>query len=139
MSRWTVLLGIVLGSLIATERAAAEVKLGSIFTDHMVLQRATQVPLWGTADPGEEVAVSFAGQKVSGKAGADGKWLLRLEPLKSGGDPQELTVQGTNTLTLKDVLVGEVWLCSGQSNMEFTVSKSKKRFAGTINEQEEIA
>ena len=65
--------------------------------------------------------------------------MVRLDALKSGGSPLELTVAGKNSITLKDVLVGEVWLCSGQSNMEFTVSKAKKKFAGTINEAEEIA
>ena len=132
-------LSAALGILTVPRYADADVKLNSLFTDHMVVQRDMKVSVWGTADPGEEVIVSLGKQKINGKAGADGKWILRLEPIKSGDGPLELTVSGKNTIVLKDVLVGEVWLCSGQSNMEFTVSKAKKRFAGTINEQEEIA
>jgi sialate O-acetylesterase len=122
-----------------TRPVAADIKLGSLFTDHMVVQRDMKVPVWGTAAPGEEVTVSLGKQKVSGKAGEDGKWLVRLEPLKAGGGPLDMTVAGKNSITLNDILVGEVWLCSGQSNMEFTVSKDVKRFAGTINEKDEIA
>jgi sialate O-acetylesterase len=141
-------------------QAAADVKLASLFTDHMVLQREMKVPIWGTAEPREEVTVTISQQKFGAKVGADGKldvtvdlahqkvgtvagkdgkWLLRLAPLKAGFGPLEMTITGKNTITLKDILIGEVWLCSGQSNMEFTVSKAVKRFAGTINEQEEIA
>src|SRR3954453_9245106 len=78
-------------------QAAADVKLASLFTDHMVWQRDMKVPVWGTAEPGEDVTVSFAKQKVSGKAGPDGKWLLRLEPIKSGDTPLEMTVTGKNS------------------------------------------
>jgi sialate O-acetylesterase len=128
-----------LGLLIGAGAAKAEIKIASIFTDHMVLQRDMNIPVWGTAAAGEEVIVAFDKQKIKTKAGVDGKWMVRLDALKSGGGPLELTVAGENTVTLKDVLIGEVWLCSGQSNMEFTVSKAKKKFAGTINEAEEIA
>ncbi|MEN9573556.1 MAG: hypothetical protein RL514_1411 [Verrucomicrobiota bacterium] len=104
--------------------APAEVKLPAIFGDHMVLQRDTAVPVWGTAAPGEEVTVSIAGQTATAKAGADGKWFVKLTKLAAAG-PHTLTVKGANTLTFSDVLVGEVWLGSGQSNMAMTVNRAK--------------
>jgi sialate O-acetylesterase len=94
----------------------AEVKLPTVFSDHMVLQREMPVPVWGTAAPSEKVVVRFLGQEVAATADKDGKWSVKLAALKAGG-PHELTVAGQNTIALKDVVVGEVWLCSGQSNM----------------------
>jgi sialate O-acetylesterase len=98
----------------------AELKPNALFSDGMVLQRDFACPVWGTAAAGTEVAVEIAGQKKSAKAGADGKWSLKLDPLPAGG-PHELKIGGA---TLKDVLVGEVWICSGQSNMEWSVNSS---------------
>ena len=96
--------------------ANAEVRLTAYFGDHMVLQRETKVPVWGMADPGERVSASFNGQTVSAQAGPDGKWEANFAPMTHGG-PFELVVKGDkNTLTLTDVLVGDVWLFSGQSN-----------------------
>ena len=96
----------------------AEVKPNKLFVDHMVLQQQMDVPVWGTAQAGEAVAVDFAGQHVTTTAAPDGKWLVKLRPLTASAAPQTLTISGTNTLAINDVLVGEVWLCSGQSNME---------------------
>ncbi|MFA6546094.1 MAG: sialate O-acetylesterase [Limisphaerales bacterium] len=104
--------------------ARAEVKLPAIFGDHMVLQREASVPVWGTAAPGEEVTVTIAGQTATTKAGADGKWSVKFAML-AGPGPHTLTVKAGNTLTFSDVLVGEVWLGSGQSNMAMTVSGVK--------------
>lgn len=101
----------------------AEVKLPSIFSDNMVLQQNLDNKVWGWAAAGEEITVSFAGNEYSTKANAKGDWSLKLKPMKYGG-PYELTVSGKNSLTFKDVLVGEVWLCSGQSNMGWTVNNS---------------
>ena len=109
-------------SLAATARA--DVKLPAIFGNHMVLQRDAAVPVWGTAAPGEEVTVAIAGQTASAKAGADGKWSVKLAKLAAAG-PHTLTVKGKNTVTFSDVLVGEVWLGSGQSNMAMTVNRAK--------------
>jgi sialate O-acetylesterase len=109
----------------------AAVALASPFTDHAVLQRGMPIPVWGTADAGEQVTVTFDGQAKSVAAGADGKWLVRLDAHQAGG-PYELKVAGTNTLTLTDVLVGEVWICSGQSNMEWTLKNAN-------NPEQEIA
>lgn len=105
--------------------ASAKVTLCGLFSDHLVLQSGKPVPVWGWADPGEEVSVSLKGQTQSAKAGADGKWLVKLAPLKSTAEPTTLTVKGTNTLTVHDVLIGEVWLGSGQSNMAMTVNRAK--------------
>jgi sialate O-acetylesterase len=100
----------------------AEVRLHNLFTDHMVLQRDTRVPVWGWANEGEKVTVEFRGKKASTVA-RHGKWMIRLDNLKAGG-PGDLTVTGANRLTVKDVLVGEVWIASGQSNMEWPMQSS---------------
>ncbi len=111
--------------------ARAEVKLSHVIGDHMVLQQGMNVPIWGWADAGENVTVSFAGQKETATPGADGKWEVKLKPLTASDRPAELVVAGKNTITVKDILVGEVWVCSGQSNMEF-------RVAGAKNHDQEI-
>jgi sialate O-acetylesterase len=121
-----------------TSAACADVKPSALFSDHMVLQSGMSVPVWGTADPGEKITVKFLKQKKSVNAGADGKWMIRLTKLKPGG-PFEMTIAGKNSITVKDVLVGEVWLGSGQSNMAFTVSKKHASYAGLLNEDQEIA
>ena len=107
----------------------AEVKLPPVISDHMVLQRATTVPIWGTASPGEKVAVSLAGQKRATVADAKGQWRVLLDPLPVA-ERLSLIVQGENTLTLEDVLVGEVWLGSGQSNMAGPVRTFKGNDTG---------
>lgn len=99
-----------------TSAAHATVKLPPVISDHMVLQREIAAPIWGTATAGEEITVSIAGQTQKTIAGADGKWSVRLDPLKVA-EGLTLTVKGSNTIEVKDVLVGEVWLGSGQSNM----------------------
>ncbi len=114
--------------------AFADVKPHGLFGDGMVLQRDTAVPVWGTADEGEEVRVSFNGQQVSTKA-TDRKWMVKLQPMKAGG-PFSMTISGRNQLELRDVLVGEVWVCSGQSNMVQPVVNSengKQEVANSAN------
>ena len=104
--------------------ASAEVKLADVFTSGAVLQRDAAVLIFGTADAGEEVTVEIAGQTVTGKAGDDGRWRVDLEPLQVG-DPLTMTVSGEdNEIELDDLLVGDVWICGGQSNMEWTVRNS---------------
>ena len=98
-------------------RMHADVIPNPLFTDNAVLQQGIKAPIWGTADPGERVTVEFAGQTVSTTASAEGKWLVHLSPLKAGG-PRILTISGRNKIVLTNILAGEVWLCSGQSNME---------------------
>jgi sialate O-acetylesterase len=97
--------------------ANAAVVVDRMFSDHMVLQREMKVPVWGTADAGEEVTVSFQGQTKTATANDAGKWMVKLDPLKVG-DASDLSVSdGSNKVTFSDVLVGEVWVGSGQSNM----------------------
>jgi sialate O-acetylesterase len=110
---------------------SAEVKLPAVLGDNAVLQADLPVPVWGTAAPDEKVTVTVAGQSKSTTAGAEGRWMVKLDALKAGG-PLEMTVAGTNTITLKNLLVGEVWVGSGQSNMEFSLK-------GAANATEAIA
>ncbi|MCC2672570.1 MAG: Sialic acid-specific 9-O-acetylesterase [Armatimonadetes bacterium] len=101
--------------------AAAEVKLNPLFSSGMVLQRNTEVPVWGTAAKGEQVTVQIQDQTVTAVGDKDGTWKARLKNLTAGG-PFQLTVKGENTVEVPNVLVGEVWVCSGQSNMAFALS-----------------
>ena len=101
--------------------AAAAPELAPLFQDRAVLQREKPVPVWGRATPGEHVSVSFAGQTVGATAGSDGRWIAVLAPLAENASGSDLTVSGKATVTLHDVVVGEVWLCAGESNMEFAV------------------
>jgi sialate O-acetylesterase len=112
----------------------ADVKLNALFGDGMVLQQGMRVPVWGTASNGEKVTVRFRGQEASTTA-EKGKWMVHLEKLEPGG-PFELSIEGKNKLTFKNVLVGDVWICSGQSNMEMSVRSSadfEKNIAGSKN------
>ena len=102
---------------------SANVTLPGIFSDNMVLQRDTPIPVWGWASPGEKIVVTFNNQVNSVKADKKGKWIVKLNPENAGG-PYELVIKGKNTIRITNVLVGEVWLCSGQSNMEWTVGQS---------------
>ena len=99
---------------------AADLRVAAVFTEHMVLQRGTLVPVWGSADAGKRVLVEFAGQKKVAAADAAGRWSVQLDPLAASADGNELVVsaEGHTPLRLGDILVGEVWVCGGQSNME---------------------
>ena len=112
-------MAVVSVSMIAVSAAfAGALKLAAPFTDGMVLQRGVEAPVWGWAESGADVSVSFAGGEVMAKAGADGKWMARLPKMDASCEGRVLTVTaGAEKLSVKDVLVGEVWLCSGQSNM----------------------
>jgi len=110
---------------IMTAMTHAAVRLPKIFSDHMVLQRDQPVAVWGWADPGEKVAVKFGGQNMSAVAAKDGAWSVRLSPLKANATPQELVVTGTDTVKLTDILLGDVWLVSGQSNAAFGLGGCK--------------
>lgn len=101
--------------------ACADIVLAPLFTDHAVLQRGKPVPVWGTADIGEEVRVTFLDQTKFTIAGNDGRWSVTLDPLVARSEPATLTVVGKNTVTLTNIVVGEVWLASGQSNMGWMV------------------
>ncbi len=101
--------------------AVADVRLPAIFTEHGVLQRDKPLSVWGWADPGESVSVSLGAQKANATAGADGRWLVKLAAQPASNDPLTLTVAGKNTVEVKDILLGDVWLCSGQSNMDMAL------------------
>jgi sialate O-acetylesterase len=116
----------------------AEVKPAQLFSDHAVLQTGMPIRIWGTAAPGEKVTVTLGSRKQSTTAGSDGRWLLRLNKMKPGG-PYTLTISGTNTVAVNDVLIGEDWIASGQSNMAFTISKKEASWAGMLDEDKEIA
>lgn len=120
----------LLATLCATT-LSAEVRLPSIFSEGMVLQRDKPCAVWGTADPGEAVTVTFRGQQLKATADAVGRWKATLSPTDAGG-PFTMEIAGSNTIKINDVLVGEVWLASGQSNMGWTVERSN-------NAQQEIA
>ncbi len=125
--RKTLVTGVMLGatlSLGTSNRVWSAVALPSIFTDHMVLQRDTNVPVWGWADPGEKVVVSIAGQTQATTANDDGRWQVEFKPMAASREPLNLFIEGKNRLTIEDVLVGEVWICSGQSNMQWSVDAS---------------
>lgn len=138
------LLSPVVGS--ATNNPPVAIKLGSLFCDNMVLQREMELPVWGWSTPGASITVEFAGQKVTTEVGKDGnpsspkgcavaRWTLKLKPLKASAVPSEMVVSDSsgNKVVLKNVLVGEVWICSGQSNMDWPVKSLQGRY------QEEIA
>jgi len=114
---------------------AANVKLPSLFTDNMVLQQGMKVPVWGWADAGGRITVSIGGQKVNAIVGEDGRWHTELPPFRAGG-PYELTVAGEKTIALRNVMVGELWVCSGQSNMQWPVKQGNM---GVMNRDQEVA
>jgi len=117
-------IAIILGMAAAFPFAGmADVKPSGLFTDGMVIQRETNAPVWGTADAGEKVTVRASwGKTAATTADASGKWMVKLATPKAGG-PYTMTIQGNNTVNIKDVLSGEVWFCSGQSNMKYQLRK----------------
>ncbi len=121
-----------MGVSLAVCAVRGNVTLGPLFTDGAVLQRDKPLPIWGNAAAGEKVTVTFGGQTRAATAGPDGRWIVILDPLPVTTVPADLVVAGKNTLTVHDVLLGDVWLCAGQSNMEFTVSRG-------LNAEAEIA
>lgn len=126
---------IVIAAIAFTAFAAgqvnADVKPHPLFCDNMVLQQGIKASVWGTADPGEKLTVSIAGQTAEATADKAGSWMTRLNPMTPGG-PHEMTITGRNTVKIGNVMVGEVWLCSGQSNMGMEVREA-------MNATEEIA
>jgi len=113
----------VLGLLaVSAISAPADVTLPAIFGSHMVLQQGAKVPIWGKADPGEKITVTAGDHAASTTAGTDGKWRIDLAPFTANATPIAVTIVGHNTITLEDVLVGDVWLGAGQSNMYFPLA-----------------
>jgi len=110
--------------VLAAGYARADVTLAPLFTDGAVLQRDRSLPIWGKAKPGEKVTVSFGSQRREATTAADGRWLVLLDPVPVSATGSDLIVSGENTVLVRDVLVGDVWLCSGQSNMVMQVSRA---------------
>jgi sialate O-acetylesterase len=117
-----VVCAVALVCLAAVMPAVADVKPMALFSDGAVLQQGVPIPVWGTAPDGEKVTVSIGANKASAVAN-DGKWMVRLKAMKAGG-PHTMTIAGANSIELKDVYVGEVWICSGQSNMEWPLKQT---------------
>jgi sialate O-acetylesterase len=130
MKRWFGL-ALACAILLAPNAVRADVRLPKILGDHMVLQKGQMATIWGWADPGEKVVVEMATARAETVADDDGKWCVKLDPPQSAG-PHELHVVGKNTIKLTDILIGEVWICSGQSNMQWSVAQS-------LNPEQEIA
>ncbi len=124
MSRVRPLLPALVATALLGAPASADVSLNNMFGDHMVLQQGIKNKVWGKADPGEAVTVTFAGQRHAATAGPDGSWHVFLDPVAEYGGPHVLIVKGKNEVSFQDVLVGEVWVCSGQSNMQWSVNQS---------------
>lgn len=114
------ILSLFISSFLSIEAAVTP---NNLFCDNAVLQRGMEVPVWGWAKDGEKVTVEFAGQKVTTVAN-HGKWMVKLNAMKENTIPQDLLIKGENTVVVKNVLIGEVWLCCGQSNMEWALSNS---------------
>lgn len=115
-------LAVLAAALTSCGALIAQAVPASVFSDHMVLQRDQPIAVWGTAGPNEAVTVALDGVTVEGAAGADGAWLLHL-PARGAGGPFDLTVRASNEVVVRDVLVGEVWVCSGQSNMYWSMDR----------------
>jgi sialate O-acetylesterase len=117
--------------LLFSNSAFCRVRLPRLISDGMVLQRGDSAKIWGWADADEKVTISFKGKTYSNTTGTDGKWAVMLSELKAGG-PYEMQINGSNRITLKDILIGEVWVCSGQSNMDLPMSRVEDRYADVI-------
>jgi sialate O-acetylesterase len=122
---------LLLAGFLFTCPGYAQIKMPGIFGDHMVLQRDQPVKVWGWSSPNEKLTITINQQSKDAKADGNGKWRITLDPQPAGG-PFILTVKGKNKITFQDVMVGEVWLCSGQSNMEFNL-QSARNAAAEIN------
>ncbi len=112
-----------LAIFLASHSVQAALKMPNIFGDHMVVQQKMPIKVWGWTNPGQEVSVELAGKSVSAKANSDGRFDVSLPEMPAGG-PHTMTIRADDTITFEDVLVGEVWICSGQSNMQWNVNNS---------------
>ncbi|UOQ96416.1 beta galactosidase jelly roll domain-containing protein [Hymenobacter sp. 5317J-9] len=122
---------VLLLSLPVARQAAAQVRLPRLVSDGMVLQRDADVAVWGWARPGEAVTVAFLGKTHKATTGPDGRWRVQLPRLKAGG-PFEMNIKASNQVAVKDIMVGDVWLCSGQSNMETPMSRLRDKYPDVI-------
>ncbi len=136
IKRYIKTIGIMLCFSLLNMIAGAEIRMPSFFSEGMVLQRGMEVPVWGWAEPGSNITVEFAGQKKTGVADENGRWQVSLDPMSASSAPRTMTVYsiGNQKSEIGNVVVGEVWLASGQSNMAWMMSQSSSReYAGTVN------
>ena len=124
-------LALVCCVLLVCQAAFCNVRLPKLVSDGMVLQRDTAVKIWGWADKGEDVTINFNGKTYTAATGADGKWTATLSATKAGG-PYDMEIKAANNITLKNILIGDVWVCSGQSNMELTMERVKDKYPKEI-------
>ena len=124
-------------AVMTTTTGWADVILPKVISSRMILQREVAVPVWGWADQGEEVTVEFAGQRKKAMPDAKGKWMVKMDPLAASAKSRVMTIRGKNTISLNDVLVGEVWLASGQSNMEWTFKHIAKEERDFVRKQKD--
>lgn len=116
---------LLLAALTTLGSLQAEVSLAPIFTDHAVLQRNQPIPIWGWSDPGEKITVKFSNKTAKTVGDENGQWRIELPTLSAQAKGQTLTASGTNEIKLRDILIGDVWLCGGQSNMEMVIRNSR--------------
>ncbi len=109
----------------------ADIKLPQLISSHMVLQRNTELKIWGWADAGEKISLSFNGKRATTSANQAGKWLITLPAMKAGG-PFNMIIKGINVITLNDILIGDVWFCSGQSNMALPMERLKEHYPNEV-------
>src|SRR5688572_20672575 len=110
----------------------SQVRLPRLVSDSMVLQRGKKIKIWGWASPAEEIKIRIAGQQHKVRANTQGKWMVTLSPLRAGG-PYEMDIAASNKIVLRDIMVGEVWICSGQSNMEISMERVKDKYPEEMN------
>jgi len=118
-------------AMIQTIGAKADIRLPQLIADGMVLQRDVKLRVWGWGDPGEKVSIHFRGAKVNTQVEADGKWVVSLPPMSAGG-PYTMEIAGKNQIVLRDILIGDVWFCSGQSNMTIKMERVKEKYPQEI-------
>jgi len=123
--------------LLFCQAAFCQVRLPVLISSGMVLQRDTNVKIWGWADEGEKVKINFNGETYNAIAGADGKWEVKLSQLKEGG-PYSINIEADNYITLKDIMIGDVWVCSGQSNMELSMNRVRYRYQDVIADSDNL-
>jgi len=117
--------------LLVCQTAFCQVRLPALISDGMVIQRDTSVKIWGWAGEGEKVKIDFNGKTYNASAGTDGKWDVMISQSKAGG-PYSMDIEADNHITLKNIMIGDVWVCSGQSNMELSMNRVKYRYQGVI-------
>lgn len=130
--KWLIISMAVLANFFLISNLSAQIRLPQLIADSMVLQRDAKLKVWGWASPNERITIRFHGKTFRAKTGADGKWMVVMPPMKAGG-PYTMQLSASNTLTLHDILIGDVWFCSGQSNMVLPMERVKEKYPDEIS------